>query len=662
MAEIRINATGGVKLYDADDSHYAQIVAGTITSNVDAITLGHNIATFNAAITAGGVLKTDDATEATSTTDGSLQTDGGLSVVKDAVFGDDVKLLSDSSVVAFGADGDTTLTHTDGTGLTLNSTNKLTFGDAASFIQQSSDGVLRIDGEATVDINASAAVTIAAAGVPVSLCGITFYTPNSTSMYTHDVSATDNSADYNTAYGWNALDAVTTGDKNICIGYQAGTAIDSGGDSVYIGTQAGAAVTTGTNNTAIGTNAADGFDTETHNLAIGTAALGGSVAGGEYNVAVGNYSLDALTSGDFNVAVGYDAGTGLTTGGRNIAIGYQAMADAAVTGTSSVYIGYHAGKAVTSADSNVVIGHRTALSLTTQTDSVFIGEGAALDKTTGSNCVFMGHNAGCDHDTESNNLAIGSAALGGPIAGGEYNVAIGNDAGGKLTSGEQNVIIGYQTGEDLTTAQQCTLVGRHAGVNVTTGQENTCFGDRAGETITTGANNIILGPSADTPAADTANAIVIGSNITGAANDFTFGKYGNTVANDFDTDNAWTQSSDVRKKKNIKDAVLGLDFVNDLRPVTYEWRPSYDFPKDFKEYNKENQMTLDTTMHGLVAQEVKEALDKTGVERFGGWKEDKDGCQRISKEMFVFPLIKAVQELSAQVTTLQDEINNLKGE
>jgi hypothetical protein len=47
-------------------------------------------------IVASGIIKTDDATEATSTTDGSLQTDGGLSVVKDAVFGDDVLLLSDS--------------------------------------------------------------------------------------------------------------------------------------------------------------------------------------------------------------------------------------------------------------------------------------------------------------------------------------------------------------------------------------------------------------------------------------------------------------------------------------------------------------------------------------------------------------------------------------
>ncbi len=119
MAEIRINATGGLKLYDADDSHYAQIVAGTITSNVDAITLGHNIATFNAAITAGGILKTDDTTEATSTTDGSLQTDGGLSVAKDTVIGDDLKLLSDASVLSFGANSEITLTHVHDTGLLL---------------------------------------------------------------------------------------------------------------------------------------------------------------------------------------------------------------------------------------------------------------------------------------------------------------------------------------------------------------------------------------------------------------------------------------------------------------------------------------------------------------------------------------------------------------
>ena len=61
---------------------------------------------------------TDDTTEATSTTDGSLQTDGGLSVAKDIV-GDDVKLLSDDAVLSFGADSDITVTHVADTGLTL---------------------------------------------------------------------------------------------------------------------------------------------------------------------------------------------------------------------------------------------------------------------------------------------------------------------------------------------------------------------------------------------------------------------------------------------------------------------------------------------------------------------------------------------------------------
>ena len=92
---------------------------------------------------------------------GAIVTDvfDSLSVV-DLKVQDDLTLSSDSAVVTFGADGDTTLTHTDGTGLTLNSTNKLTFGDAASFIHQSSDGVLTVDGEATIDLNASTAVLV----------------------------------------------------------------------------------------------------------------------------------------------------------------------------------------------------------------------------------------------------------------------------------------------------------------------------------------------------------------------------------------------------------------------------------------------------------------------------------------------------------------------
>ena len=79
MAEIRINTTGGLKLYDADNSHYAQIVAGTITSNVDAITLGHDTVTI----------------------------------------ADNLSLGSDSAILKFGADTEIALTHVADTGLKL---------------------------------------------------------------------------------------------------------------------------------------------------------------------------------------------------------------------------------------------------------------------------------------------------------------------------------------------------------------------------------------------------------------------------------------------------------------------------------------------------------------------------------------------------------------
>jgi len=106
-----------------------------------------------------------------SSTDGQLDVDADTELEITAptvdinastavLISNDLKLDSDAAVLGFGADNDTTLTHTDGTGLTLNSTNKLTFGDAASFVQQSSNGVLRIDGEATIDLNAATAVTV----------------------------------------------------------------------------------------------------------------------------------------------------------------------------------------------------------------------------------------------------------------------------------------------------------------------------------------------------------------------------------------------------------------------------------------------------------------------------------------------------------------------
>ena len=71
-------------------------------------------------------------------------------------------------------------------------------------------------------------------------------------------------------------------------------------------------------------------------------------------------------------------------------------------------------------------------------------------------------------------------------------------------------------------------------------------------------------------------------------------------------------------------------------------------------------MNTDVTMHGMLAQEVKAALDTAGVTTFAGWQERSDGSQCLSQEMFVQPLIKAIQELSAKVDAQQNEIDALK--
>ena len=103
------------------------------------------------------ILFGDTASFIHQSSDGVMTVDGEATIDLNAstavLVSNDLKLNSDSAVLGFGADNDTTLTHTDGTGLTLNSTNKLTFGDTGTFIHQSSDGVLTITSDTTVDIN-----------------------------------------------------------------------------------------------------------------------------------------------------------------------------------------------------------------------------------------------------------------------------------------------------------------------------------------------------------------------------------------------------------------------------------------------------------------------------------------------------------------------------
>lgn len=117
-------------------------------------------------------------------------------------------------------------------------------------------------------------------------------------------------------------------------------------------------------------------------------------------------------------------------------------------------------------------------------------------------------------------------------------------------------------------------------------------------------------------------------------------------------------TSDVNSKDNITESNLGLDFINLLNPVSY----NYKVGENIVTKDDNNNLIItpkpgSRTHYGLIAQEVKEVLDNAGIEDFGGWillnKEDEDSEQALRYEEFISPLIKAVQELTARVQALE---------
>jgi trimeric autotransporter adhesin len=389
----------------------------------------------------------------------------------------------------------------------------------------------------------------------------------------------------------------------------AGLEIESGSPYLTaVGSGAGA-VTTGVNNTFVGFEAGNDNTTGANNTAVGYQALDANTTG-VYNTAVGSGALGVNTGGYQNNAFGFDALAVNETGNFNAAFGVEAL------------------KTNTTGNQNSAFGEGTLKLNTTGSFNSAFGTIALRDNTTGANNTAVGWNALLVNTTGTSNTAVGHAALDANTIGTE-NTALGADAGSAVTDGQDSVYVGRG----------------------------------AGQTVTTGSSNVIIGRNAQGSAAGASNQIVIGPNVTGQANsNVTIGNSAGKIYNAYTVNATWTQTSDERLKRNIQDDTLGLSFINRLRPVKYQWKPSNEIDQNLPYYKEENNRDTETVMHGLVAQEVKAALDAEGVATFAGWDVGSDTIQAISREMFVSPLIKAIQELSAQVTALQAEVNTLKGQ
>jgi hypothetical protein len=66
-------------------------------------------------------------------------------------------------------------------------------------------------------------------------------------------------------------------------------------------------------------------------------------------------------------------------------------------------------------------------------------------------------------------------------------------------------------------------------------------------------------------------------------------------------------------KDNITNSTVGLDCINDLRPVTYKWKAEKDVPIDMPHYNRRVLINpvkrFGKTHYGFIAQEVKAVID-----------------------------------------------------
>ena len=140
---------------------------GALTGNADTASAvaADNISTGDAAVTiatSSGNITLDAQGSDTDIkfkgTDGSSDITAltlDMSNGGSAVFSNNINLSSDSSILKFGADNEITLTHVHDTGLKLNSTSQLQFGDSGTYIHQSADGVLDLVSDSEIEINAT---------------------------------------------------------------------------------------------------------------------------------------------------------------------------------------------------------------------------------------------------------------------------------------------------------------------------------------------------------------------------------------------------------------------------------------------------------------------------------------------------------------------------
>lgn len=376
--------------------------------------------------------------------------------------------------------------------------------------------------------------------------------------------------------------------------------------------------------------------------AAGASLSGDTDSASPYETSLG-YEAGNSTTGARDTFIGFQSGRANTTGADNTAVGYQAL-DVNTTGSFNVAVGSSAlGECV--AKNNTGVGY-LALGVTTSGENlVAVGGNALAANTTGNNNVALGMNAMLLNTTGSNNSALGFEALRANTTG-NSNTAIGYYALKSNTTGISNAAVGYQALYLNSAGTDNTAVGYDSlGAN-TTGSSNTAVGCQSGDKITTGTQNVTVGNSAASSGTNDlttgSNNIIIGYNAAATANnvsnEITLGN--SSIATLRCQVTTITSLSDARDKTNIKDLGIGLDFINCIRPVQFDW--------NMRDGGKVGEPDI-----GFIAQELLSSQSTANAKVPGlVYASDPDRLEAGYGKLIPV-LVRAIQDLSKRIDELK---------
>jgi hypothetical protein len=138
------------------------------------------------------------------------------------------------------------------------------------------------------------------------------------------------------------------------------------------------------------------------------------------------------------------------------------------------------------------------------------------------------------------------------------------------------------------------------------------------------------------------NATAIGNGATvGASHKVRIGNASVTV---IEGQVAWSNVSDRRLKENIQvNNYLGLNFINKLQPVTYN-------------YISDNTKVMHD---GFIAQDIEQVMKDLNMP-FSGLKKSSDGMYSLAYSDFVMPMVNAIKEQKTIIDNQQKQIDELK--